>query len=200
MQIWIDNTQLNDAPDLNAALDLAREHSESAGRLIVDILVDGQPAPDSIFEEDPKAHASISEMRFTTADIKALIVESAQTAIDSIQLLKSDQDAGVGQIRSGEIADSMETMRSIMEGWQAVRDIVDQIAQLADIDIPGLTVGTDTGAQIVQSLSDALSEVRETLQMEDWSSLGDVIEYDLSEQAAKWSSLLGALIQRVESP
>ncbi len=200
MQIWIDNTQLNDAPDLSAALDLAREHAESAGRLIVDILVDGQPAPDSIFEEDSPDHSSINEMRFTTADIKALIVESAQTAIDSIELLKSDQDAGVEQIRSGEIADSMETMRSIMEGWQAVRDIVDQIAQLAGIDIPSFSVGADTGAQIVQSLSDALSEVRETLQNEDWSSLGDVIEYDLTEQAAKWSSLLSALIQRVESP
>ncbi len=197
MHIWIDNTQLTDAPDLNAALEQARVHAETGGRLIVDILVDGQPAPDEIFDDEPEGLGDINELRFTTADTNELIIETAQTAIESIELLKADLEAGAGQIRAGDLQDSMETMRSILEGWQAMRDIVDQITQIATIDIQTLKVGDQTGSEIIDSLSKSLSEVRETLQNEDWSSLGDVIEYDLNELAVKWSAMLSALIEAV---
>ncbi|MBL4809382.1 MAG: hypothetical protein JKY43_04910 [Phycisphaerales bacterium] len=199
MHIWIDNTQLTDAQDLNAAMDMARDHADSTGRLIVDILVDGQPAPDEIFDEEPEGFGNISELRFTTADTNALIVEAAQTAIESIELLRADHDAGSKQIRSGDIPDAMETIRSILEGWQAMRDIVDHITQIANIDPKTLKVGDQLGSEIIDSLLKLLSEVGETLQNEDWSSLGDVIEYDLNELTVKWSAMLSALIVAVKS-
>ena len=199
MHIWIDNTQLTVAQDLNAAMDMARDHADSTGRLIVDILVDGQPAPDEIFDEEPEGFGNISELRFTTADTNALIVEAAQTAIESIELLRADHDAGSKQIRSGDIPDAMETIRSILEGWQAMRDIVDHITQIANIDPKTLKVGDQLGSEIIDSLLKLLSEVGETLQNEDWSSLGDVIEYDLNELTVKWSAMLSALIVAVKS-
>ena len=199
MHIWIDNTQLADAPDLNAALEQARVHAETGGRLIVDILVDGQPAPDEIFDDEPEGLGPINELRFTTADTNELIVETAQTAIESIELLKADLEAGAQQIRAGDIQDAMETMRSILEGWQAMRDIVDQITQITSIEIESIKVGEEMGSEIIDLLSKSLSEVRETLQNEDWSSLGDVIEYDLNELAVKWSAMLSALIEAVKS-
>lgn len=194
MHIWIDNTQLNDAPDINEALENARLHAESAGRLIIDILVDGQPAPDELYGETPETLGPIQELRFTTADTQSMVNESIETAIDSIELLKADQVQGAQQIRSGELGDAMESLRAILEGWQAIRDMVDQITQITNLDIQSVQVGNEQGSEIVQSLSTALAEVRETLQSEDWSSLGDVIEYDLEELATKWSALLSALL------
>ncbi len=194
MHIWIDDTQLSDATDINEALDNARLHAESAGRLIIDILVDGQPAPDELYGETPETLGPIQELRFTTADTQSMVNESISTAIDSIDLLKADQVQGAQQIRSGELGDAMDTLRAILEGWQAMRDMVDQITQITDLDIQSVQVGSEPGSVIVQSLSTALSEVRETLQSEDWSSLGDVIEYDLEELATKWSALLSALL------
>ena len=199
MQIWIDNTQQSDATDLGDALEQARIHAESSGRLIIDILVDGQPATDELFEDQPEGLETINELRFTTADTSALISETAHTAIESIELLKADQEAGAQQIRAGELEDAMQTLQAIMEGWLAMRDVVDQIAQIAQIDIATVNVGDEIGSDIVQSLSNALAEVRETLQNEDWSSLGDVIEYDLSELAGKWANLLQSLIQSVQT-
>lgn len=199
MQIWIDNTQISDAQDINDAIDQARIHAESSGRLIVDILVDGQPAPDELYGETPETLGPIQELRFTTADTQSMVNESIETAIDSIELLKADQAQGAQQIRSGELGDAMESLRAVLEGWQAIRDMADQIAQITNIDIQTLQVGDEPGSQIVESLSKALSEVRETLQNEDWSSLGDVIEYDLEELATKWSALLTALLKSDQS-
>lgn len=199
MNIWIDDNKLSDAQDLDAALEQARVHAESQGRLIVDILVDGQPATDALFDEDAKDLPPINELRFTTADTGSLIIDTAQTAIESIELLKADQDAGAEQIRSGDLEGAMESLRAIMEGWTAMRDIVDQITQITNTDLATLKVGDQLGSEIIDSLSNSLEEVRETLKNEDWSSLGDVIEYDLSERATKWAALLSALIQGVQS-
>ena len=193
MNIWIDDHQITDAPDLDTALERARVHAESKGRLIIDILVDGEPATDALFDEDASTLPAINELRFTTANTNEMVHETLQTTIESIELLKADQAAGVQQLREGHITDSMESMRAIMEGWQAIRDIVDQIAQITNIDIFTLQEGDQTGAQLVESLSKALAEVRETLNTEDWSSLGDIIEYDLTELADQWSTLLLAM-------
>lgn len=193
MNIWIDEHQITDAPDLDTALEQARVHAESQGRLIIDILVDGEPATDAFFDEDSASLPAINELRFTTANTTDMVNETLQTTIESIELLKADQAAGVQQLREGNLADSMESMRAIMEGWQAIRDIVDQIAQITNIDIFTLQAGEKTGGELVESLSKALSEVRETLNTEDWSSLGDIIEYDLTELADQWSTLLEAM-------
>lgn len=193
MNIWIDEHQITDAPDLDTALEQARVHAESQGRLIVDILVDGEPATDAFFDEDSASLPPINELRFTTANTTDMVNETLQTTVESIELLKADQAAGVQQLREGNIADSMESMRAIMEGWQAIRDIVDQIAQITNIDIFKLQAGDKTGSELVESLSKSLAEVRETLNTEDWSSLGDIIEYDLTELADQWSTLLEAM-------
>jgi hypothetical protein len=193
MNIWIDDTQLEAATDLDTALEQARLHAESQGRLIVDILVDGQPATDALFDEDASDLPPISELRFTTANTAALVNDTIDTAIESIDLLKADQQAGAQQIREGDMDNAMQSLRAIMEGWQAMRDIVDQIAQITNLDINTLAVGGQHAIEIVNKLSKSLEDVRETLKNEDWSLLGDTIEYDLNELADQWSTLLSAM-------
>ncbi len=193
MNIWIDDTQLESAADLDTALEQARLHAESQGRLIVDILVDGQPATDAFFDEDASDLPPISELRFTTANTAALVNDTIDTAIESIDLLKADQQAGALQIREGDMDNAMQSLRAIMEGWQAMRDIVDQITQVTDLDINTLSVNQQPATEIVNKLSKSLEDVRETLKNEDWSLLGDTIEYDLNELADQWSTLLSSM-------
>ncbi len=193
MNIWIDDTQIEQTDDLDTALETARLHAESQGRLIVDILVNGQPATDAFFEESMESLPPITDLHFTTADTATLVSETIETAIESITLLKADQQAGAQQLREDDMENAMQTLRAIMEGWQAMRDIVDQITQITDLDINTLTVDQQPATQIVEKLSKSLGDVRETLKNEDWSLLGDVIEYDLNELADQWSSLLSAM-------
>jgi hypothetical protein len=193
MNIWIDDTQIEQTDDLDTALESARVHAESQGRLIVDILVNGQPATDAFFEENMESLPPITDLHFTTADTATLVSDTIETAIESIELLKADQQAGAVQLREGDMENSMQTLRAIMEGWQAMRDIVDQITQITDLDINTLTIDQQPATEIINKLSKSLEDVRETLKNEDWSLLGDVIEYDLNELADQWSTLLSTM-------
>ncbi len=204
MQLWIDDTQLDTQDNLELAFEAAREHAEKTGRLIVDIQADGQPINDDLLDAPPTDTAGINELRLTTTDFVAFLTETMHSAKEALELTRQDQVSAADQIRTGELEPAVESLKSVLEGWQAVREVVEQAAALAQINVEALTI-TDakgnktTGAQAIDALSKALAEVRDTLSKKDWASLGDAIEYDLDDQANAWNALLNAMIKKIKS-
>lgn len=193
MHVYLDDTQLADTETADQAIDLARDAIRDTDRIIIDINADGQPAPDAIFE-DGTTELAFNELRFVTAKTSAFLAETAHAAKDSLELIRADQKAAAERIRTGEMEDAMTTLQGVMEGWQAVRDVVDQVAQLAGVELGSLQADEKSGDELIAALGASLTELRDTLKNEDWASLGDVVEYDLDELAAKWSALLDTLI------
>ncbi len=204
MQLWIDNTQLDASDSLEAAFEIARKHAEDAGRLIIDIQADGQPIADALLEEPPSDSAGINELRLTTTDFNAFLIETISTAKEALEGTRQEQNEAADQIRTGEFEPAVESLKSVLEGWHAVRDVVGQSAALAGFEIDELRVtdakGTEhTGNECVAQLPVALGEIRNCLGKQDWSSLGDALEYDLDDQATLWDGLLDAMIARIQA-
>ncbi|PCI09728.1 hypothetical protein COB72_05715, partial [bacterium] len=159
---------------------------------------------DALLDEPPTDDAGINELRLTTTDYNAFLIETIETAKDALVSTQGDQIEAADQIRTGELEPAIESLKSVLEGWHAVRDVVGQSAALAGIDIDTLEITdakgtTITGAQCVDALSKALAEVRNCLGKSDWASLGDAIEYDLEDQANTWTALLNAMIKVISS-
>lgn len=204
MQLWIDNTQLDAVDTLENAFEIARKHAEQSGRLIIDIQADGNPIDDALLDEPPTNDAGINELRLTTTDYNAFLIETIETAKDALVSTREDQVAAGDQIRTGEIEPAIESLKAVLEGWHAVRDVVGQSAALAGIDIDTLNItdakgDTLSGAQCVDALSKALAEIRNCLGKSDWASLGDAIEYDLDDQANTWNALLNTMITTIST-
>jgi len=195
MQVFIDDTRLDDAPDAPAAIELARDHVQGTDRLIIEVAADGKPAPDTLFDGSDDG-AGLAELRFTTAATGAFLAESVHAAKDSLHALRERQKTAAEQIRAGEMTEALGTLGEVLEGWGALRDVVDQVAQLAGIDLASLATPSGTGADHIGDLSKALIEVRDTVESKDWASLGDTLAYDLDELIDRWSALLDALIER----
>lgn len=203
MQVWIDDTQLEAATNLDAAFETARAHAEQHGRLIIDVLADGSPIDDALIDAPPTdSTAGISELRLTTTEPRAFMTETAHNAKEALLLTREDQQRAADLLRQGEVPSAMESLKAALEGWHAVRDVVGQTALLAEIDIDALSftpadAQQTTGAQTIEQLSATLEEVRSSIGSQDWSSLGDAIEYDLSEQSRAWEALLDEMIARI---
>lgn len=204
MQLWIDDTQLDTVESIELAFEIARKHAEEAGRLIIDIQADGEPIDDALIDTPPTDNAGINELRLTTTDPAAFLVETIRSAKDALDLTREDQTAAADLIRTGKLEPAIESLQAVLEGWHAVRDVVGQSATLAEIDIDTLEITdakgtTITGAQCVDALSKALAEVRVSITKQDWASLGDAIEYDLDDQATTWAALLNAMIAAIKA-
>lgn len=204
MQLWIDDTQIDTVESIEAAFEIARKHAEEANRLIIDIQADGQPIDDALLDKPPADSGGITELRLTTTDHGTFLIETINSAKDALELTREDQIAAADQIRTGELEPAIESLKAVLEGWHAVRDVVGQSAALAEINIDTLQITdakgvTSTGAQCVDALPKVLSEVRGCLGKQDWASLGDAIEYDLDDQITTWHALLNAMIKSIST-
>lgn len=200
MQVWIDDKQMEQADSIEAAFELARKHTESAGRLIIDISADGDPIDEALLDNPPSdSTAGIQQLRLTTTDHRAFLTETIHSAKEALTLTREDQSQAADLLRTGELENAAESLRAVLEGWQAVRDVVGQSAALAGIDINELSFEGTTGAACVEKLSKTLEEILATLGRQDWSALGDALEYDLDEQAVCWDRMLDEMIAHIKA-
>lgn len=199
MRVWIDSTELENTDSVSDALDRARAVSEDSGRLIVDITADGEPIDETLLDDPPGDTAGIDELRLTTTDPVAFLIETFASARESLALVREDQGTAAGHLRTGDLQPAVEALNAVLTGWQAVGDIVGQSAELARIDLTTFEFDGRRAYDCITQLGQSLGEIRTNFEREDWSSLGDTIEYDLDEQAQRWDAMLGALSQRVRS-
>ncbi len=193
MQIWIDTEQVETSDTIEQALDTARAHAEQTGRLIVEINADGKPLDDSLFENPAASTPDIAELRFVTVDPIAFMNQTLDDTRLSLESTKAEQIVVASQIQSGELSNAIELLGPVLEGWHAVRDVVDQLSALAGVDLHTLDIDGVSATECINGLAKALGEIRDALANEDWSSMGDLLEYNLDEQASTWMSLIDAL-------
>ncbi len=199
MRVYIDNTELEANNSIADALDAAREHAENDGRLIIDILADGQTIDDAMLDNPPSDSGGISELRLTTTDPVAFLMETFASARESLALVREDPSTAADHLRKGDLEPAVEALNAVLTGWQAVGDVVAQSAELAEIDLNTFEFDGLHAKDVIEKLGDTLFEIRTNLTHQDWSSLGDAIEYDLDDLAKQWDALLGALAKRVQS-
>ena len=197
MQIWLDAETMDATDSIEGALAAARERAEQSGRLIVEIHADGSPIPDALLDDPPSESCGIQELRFVTVDPVEFMVQTLRDTRESLDATKAEQTVAAGLIQSGKLSEAIASLGSILEGWQAARDVVDQLSALAEIDLGSLAIDDTTGNECINGLSHTLGEIRNAVTNEDWSSLGDLLEYDLDQQASNWMSLVDTLEHRV---
>jgi hypothetical protein len=193
MQITLDAETLSTTDSIESALDAARERAEASGRLIVEIHADGAPIADELLDNPPSDSQGISELHFVSVDPKEFMLQTLSDTRESLAGTKAEQTIAAGLVQSGKLTEAIESLGSILEGWHAARDVVDQLSALAQIDLNTLQIDDTSGAECINGLTQTLGEVRDAVTSEDWSSLGDLLEYDLDQQASAWMSLIDAL-------
>jgi hypothetical protein len=184
-----------DAAGVAQALELARHKADELGRLVIEVLADGQPAAD-LLDRLPQDPAGVAELGVTTADKSLFLRETLFDARDALDRTRADQQAAAGLVDSGEVAQALGSLRSIVEGWQLVRSVVDQAATLLDVPLHQLRSNDTPGDEIIRALAGDLVALRDAVSREDWSALSDTLACDLDARAEQWLGLIAALTDR----
>lgn len=197
MQVFLDGKPLAlEHATLKTALRAGSDEAERRGRVVVEVYVDGTMVSDTILS-DPPDQALGSEMRLVSVEPKLLVRETLLDAADALDKARQEQSDAAEQIQCGRIEAAMPLMQNAILKWQAVRDAVEKSASLLDIpldsSIDSGRGGTLTLSEVVEGLAASLTEVRRTLEAEDWSGLADLLAYDMSEQVKSWQSMLRSL-------
>jgi len=190
MRVTMDGQTISeDAAGIAQALELARQKADELGRLVIEVLADGQPAAD-LLDRLPQDPAGVAELGVTTADKSLFLRETLFDARDALERTRQDQRQAAALIDAGELAQALGSLRTIVEGWQLVRSVLDQSATLCGLGLHQLRAADTTGDEVVKALATDLLALRDAVAREDWSALSDVLACDLDARAEQWLAMI----------
>ncbi|MEM9372842.1 MAG: hypothetical protein AAGA55_04285 [Planctomycetota bacterium] len=191
-------TVADDVAGVAQAIDLAREKSAEVGRLIIEVTADGASA-EALLETPPADDAGVVELGVVTASKGAFLAETLHDAGDALDRVRIDQKQAADLIDRGEVAEATASLGGVMEGWQAVRTVVEQASALMGVDLHSFEVDGTGAAETITGFASDLVGLRDAVSNEDWSALGDVLAFDLEQRAESWKVLLDGLIAHARS-
>ncbi len=203
VKTYLDNVELGTgATTLAAALIVAGEEAQRLERVIVEIHADGSPPPEPHLTNPPDTDPYAKELRFLTAEPRALVRTTLFDAADLLAETGEKQQQAAEMIQTGDMQDALALLGEIISEWEMIRQAVDNgcamIGEPADTSLQR-AAGPD-GGDLTDGLSAHLNEVKRSLNVQDWSALADSLAFDLDEQAQLWRSALTNLAQSIHLP
>ncbi len=204
MRIVVDNEPLTAAPgSIAGALSAARLSAEQRGRVVIEVLLDGEPLTDAQLSQPSTAARNSGEMRFTTAEPAELVGSTLLGVAETLGDVKLEQQAAAELLTLGKMSEAMDRLHHALRTWEGVRQAVIDGTTLLGMSVETTVLRTTSGeramSEQVRLLASSLSEVKRAFGAEDWSGLADVLGYDMQEQADQWRETLIALAEHIRT-
>ncbi|MDX2116528.1 MAG: hypothetical protein SFZ24_13035 [Planctomycetota bacterium] len=182
MQVYLDGKLLSGAgQSLSAALESALD-AAGADRLLIEAVADGVPVPAEHLDEPPASEPYAGRLEFTSADASGLARATLSDAAGALVDLKPLHELAADRVREGRIPEAMALISDVLIRWGEVRSAIEltsRTAGAAGYD----EAGSRELSEVIRDLASRLTEIKRALGAQDWSSLSDVLAYDMDEQA-----------------
>lgn len=199
MRVLLDEVPLNiDRPTLACALETGLGQAKAAGRVVIEVKLDGAPLTDDQLADPSQEETPGSEVTMTTAEpivlVRATLMDGRDALAQTIEL----QKAAAQMLHAGQTKDALQAVAETLGLWQAVQQVIQQATSMVGATPQTLTLEPPAAGETpiplatrVEELATTLVEIRDSMREGDMTRLADVLEYDLVEKAELWRTLLG---------
>ena len=203
MRLLLDDTPVElDRPTLACALETGIERASAAGRVIIEVTLNGESVDGDDLEHPSEEEMPDAEVALRTAQPVALVRTTLMEASDVLAEVVPLQQAAAAEIHAGRAQDAVASMTGALEIWQTVQGVVVKTTEMLQITPDELTLeepdaggGRISMGSRITELGAALVEVRDALRDGDLARVADAMEYDLVEKAKLWQGLLCAVAE-----
>lgn len=182
------------------AIDAAAALADQAGRVIVDVFVDGDRWSGEQLGGARASAIVATEVRLVSADPHELVRQTLLDASAALQDADDLQRSAAEQIQSGDLAGAMPRLGEAITIWQSVKQAVASGAELAGLDLQALQVEQRPAAQIIHGLGEQLRSLKNSLAAGDAIGLADTLLYELPAVVDSWRGLLEQMHAAVGQP
>lgn len=177
-----------------AGSDVARKH----GRLIVEVVVDGQVWSAEQLDNDELIQSGADEVRMISAkpgDLASSVFADAGAVLDGVE---QHQTRAAEMIQAGQTDEGLREFNEALTLWVSVQQAVEQASELISIDLDTAEFGDGGSAtEVLASLQQQLENIREQLRNQDLLGVADSLLYDLPAVLGQWRELLDHLSAEV---
>ena len=200
MSIYLDDEPIQlDGQDLAALLAAANDHAALSGRMVVQVLVDGQPITADDLQQAADVGVLDREIRLYTAQPAELAGEALEQARDHLGQARELQAQAAELLQQDDASDALRKVADLIDIWLQTQQAVLQTTTLMRIDLDQLTVQDEPVPALIEQMIDRLKEMKQAITDRDTVALADTLEYEWPQLAQRWDDLITVLIQRVRA-
>ena len=187
-----------EAGSLRALLAAAREHLAPAGRLVVQVQVDGEPVVEEALDSDQPTDFDSQDVQMYSATPAELAVGALDQAREQIAAARQQQEDAADLLQKDEPAEALQLVGGSIAEWIQAQQAVTSVAQLLGLDLTAIKVDDQDVATRTQELLTRLVELKELLEANDHVALADALAYEWPETTDRWDAALGAMVKHIE--
>lgn len=203
MHVTLDGKTIQ-APDetLFGVLGAARAVAESAGRVIVEAKLDGEPIADALLASPGSSVISGgSVVEFVSAEPRALVSMTLHDVGDALMGVGERHRSAAEMLQVGQITEAAGVIGETLAVWEATARAVGEGPALLRLDLRDVPASID-GKPVdldaaVGELLARLEDVRASMAAEDWAGLADTLAFDLAELADEWQKIVRSMAESI---
>jgi hypothetical protein len=195
MRVFLDDQAVDlPGPNLGALLDDARRQLANGGRVVVEVAIDGLKLAGDQIDARRAEDASQQEVRFTSADPKALAVETLRQVRVRLSDAETLQQEAADLLQQDSPEEALQKVGQSIEAWLQVQQAVLQSTVLLGLDLDQVQVDGEPAHHLTSQALEQLQDIKAFLQANDTVALADALQYEWPETAAKWGRLIDQLV------
>lgn len=198
MAVTIDqvHTELS-GETLGEVVAAAQERLGPAGRVIVEVIVDGQ----SVIGDDlaDRQHEAVGDhqVELLSASPRDLSMETLSQIRAQLDEMRQTHEQIAEYLQQDQPADALKQLGDLLQQWQFVQQAVVQTSSMMDLSLEDLTLADKQLIEHVDGLRDQLVELRTMLSNGDLVSLADAMAYEWPGTVDQWDGVLADLHERI---
>lgn len=197
MRVLLDDQPCStSATTIGEAVAVAADAAEQAGRLVIEVLVDGSSLSEEDLQENGRLANSAEEVQLLTTTMNELLRDTFVHAAEALADADTVQKEAAEFIQSGRQNEGMQNLLAALETWGGIRDAVVKGLGLADISPEDVTIEGIGLPDAIGRLQIRLGGLKEAMVAEDVSATCDCLLYDLPESTTEWRTILSGLAKR----
>ena len=194
MRILIDEQPSDiQASSIGEAINTAAAEAEGRGRVIVEVVVDGEPWNEEQLASAELCAGRAQELRLVSADLIDLVQQTLADASEILAGADELQRAAAELLQADRRAEAMDKLAEALVVWRAVQTAVFKSSQALQLDLDNVRVGESTMSQSVTRLNEQLVTLRSALEANDPVALSDALLYEMPHVVAEWREALLAI-------
>jgi hypothetical protein len=186
------------ANNVGEAITAAADSIENEGRVIVDVIVDGEKWNEQQLGSPERCREEATEVLLGSANLRDLVAQTLHDASEALLVADQMQRGAAEGLQADRHAEAMQQLGEALNTWISVQDAVMKSAQALQLDLESIPVDGGTVDESIARLNEQLRSLRTMLQNNDRVALADTLMYELPDVVAQWRETLAAIREHVQ--
>lgn len=176
----------------------ARDQLATDGRVVVEVIVNGEAITGPALEDDRPTDAD-HDIRVYSARPGELVVGVLEGVREELAKSLEMQKQAAELLQQDDPAPAMGLIRQSIDGWLQAQRAVGQSAQLLQLDLESIKIEGQSVLARMTELITSLTEVKDAVVANDFVALADAMQYEWPGITERWDAALGAIVKHVEN-